>query len=189
MLTHSARIDKALVKAMQLHAAQRRKHDGETPFIVHPIGVAMVLSQFTQDEALIAAALLHDTVEDTDYTGEQLRADFGDEIADIVLEVTEPPRKEATWEERKEAYLQRIATNSREARMITCGDKINNLASMITAFEEQGESMWGKFNERSFWFYGRVLEALRKHNDLGPLLDLFATTLQRAEKTFQRKAL
>src|SRR3990167_6351226 len=87
-MTFTPKIHKTIGKAALLHKDQKRKH-GNLPYITHSYSVAFILSRYTKDEDIICAGLLHDTIEDCDYSAEQLKADFGDRIASIVLGVTE----------------------------------------------------------------------------------------------------
>lgn len=118
---------KALEFAAQKHRDQRRKDKRASPYINHPIQLASVLwhEGGVADPVVIAAALLHDTVEDTETTWHELRGEFGDEIAQIVLEVTDVPwLKKAV---RKKLQVARARHASKSARLVKLADKICNL--------------------------------------------------------------
>ena len=170
--TMTERLQKAIDTASRLHAGQLRKGDGDLPYISHPFSVAWILGRHTADEDILVAALLHDVLEDVPgYGYEDLRNDFGEEAARIVRELTEDkdPNVEsdgrATWQYRKETYLQMLIHDSEAALMVCAADKIHNLRSMSAAYAEQGESLWQQFNsppEKKLWYYEEVLKVLQE---------------------------
>ena len=107
---HSS-IKRALYFAAQKHDGQYRK-GGRVPYIVHPVLVALSLSEYTDDERIITAALLHDVLEDCpDVSLTHLQEEFGQHIAQLVDEVSLVKEEEyATWKEKKMAYLEKIKT-------------------------------------------------------------------------------
>lgn len=170
-------IQRAINKATVLHAKQVRKGDG-LPYIIHPYGVALILSNFTEDTDTIIAGLLHDVLEDVpDYSADDMTVDFGGKITGIVKEVSEEKdpneskEKRLPWKVRKEKYLKHLEEATTEAMMVSCADKIHNLLSMMSAHEEQGDALWSKFNspqEDKLWFYGEVLNIVKRRlkNDI-----------------------
>ena len=171
------KIQKAINLAADKHLGQKRKGI-ELPYIVHPYSVAFILNDYTENEDIIVAGLLHDVLEDVKgYSYEDLEKDFGKSVAKIVKEVSEDkdPNVEyyekATWEERKAGYLANLENDSEEALMITAADKIHNLQSMLNDYDTFGKSLWEKFNaskERKMWFYGEVVKVIKKRlkNDI-----------------------
>ena len=121
---------KALAFAAEKHRDQRRKNVEASPYINHPIALANVLANEgdVDDEAVICAALLHDTIEDTETTSEELNAAFGDEITGIVLEVTDD--KSLPKAERKLLQIQHASRLSDGAKLVKLADKICNLRDM-----------------------------------------------------------
>ncbi len=182
-------IQKAINKAAVLHAKQKRKGDG-FPYIIHPYGVALILSNFTEDTDTIIAGLLHDVLEDVpDYTAEDMSRDFGEKITSIVKEVSEEkdPRetkeKRLLWKDRKKKYLTHLEAATTEAMMVSTADKIHNLMSMMSAYKEQGDSLWRKFNspqDEKLWFYGEVLNIVKRRlkNDIVQELEHVYTEAQ-----------
>jgi len=168
------KIQLAINKAAELHLSMVRKGD-DAPYIIHPFTVAFILSHYTSDENTICAGLLHDVLEDVKGYGEaKMLKDFGQEITDIVKEVSEDKDpnvvtdEKATWQERKEEYLANMRNDSQEALMISCADKIHNLSCMIAAYKEQGEKLWDRFNspkDKKFWFYEEVYKILEQRLD------------------------
>ncbi len=124
-------VDDALIFATLAHtgAKQRRKYTDE-PYIVHPIEVMMIVRSVPHTPEMLAAALLHDTVEDTDVTIEDIEATYGETVAALVNDLTEPdwPGNRA---ERKEAEAQRLATISPEAQTIKLADLISNTSTIV----------------------------------------------------------
>ena len=97
--------EQALKVAVAAHAGQVRKHD-DTPYVTHPIMVARMLEYAGFSESIVAAALAHDVLEDTEVAEAQLRTQLGDEVVDIVVAVSED--KVLPWEERKAAYVKQV---------------------------------------------------------------------------------
>jgi len=125
-----ALILKALEFAARKHRNQRRKDKVASPYINHPIALANVLwhEGAVTDPVVIAAALLHDTIEDTETTWQELRGEFGDEVADVVLEVTDV--KWMKWKVRKRLQVARARYASDKAKLVKLADKICNLRDM-----------------------------------------------------------
>lgn len=126
-------IFKALDFAAYKHKDQRRKDADASPYINHPIALAKVLSNEggVTDVNVLCAALLHDTVEDTKTTAEELVKEFGEVIAGIVMEVTDD--KTLPKEKRKELQIQHAGKASREAKLVKLADKISNLRDIVQA--------------------------------------------------------
>lgn len=169
------KIQKAINLASKLHKGQMRKGDPYLPFIVHPYSVAWILTNYTDDEDIIVAGLLHDVLEDVKgYKFDNLKNDFGEKVAKIVKEVSEDKdpdiqeNSKDTWETRKRKYLNNLENGSFEAMMVSTADKIHNLQSMKEAYKEQGNNLWNKFNspvDKKLWFYEEVAKILNKKLD------------------------
>lgn len=168
----TSKIEKALNLAAQKHDCQIRK-SSKLPFIIHPVSVMIILSQYTEDENILVASLLHDILEDVeDYNYQDLKKDFGEKIAQIVEGVSEDPNLIAdqlddkkTWQSRKERYIENLKQDSFESLMVCAADKIHNLRSMIRIYQEQGGKMWQDFNaplEKQIWYYQSVIEILKE---------------------------
>jgi guanosine-3',5'-bis(diphosphate) 3'-pyrophosphohydrolase len=124
---------RAVSFAGEKHRNQRRKDLEATPYINHPIGLASVLKAEggVDDVAVLAAAILHDTIEDTNTTEQELRAAFGDEITNIVLEVTDD--KSLPKAERKRLQVEHAAHASARAKLVKIADKICNLRDIASS--------------------------------------------------------
>lgn len=114
----------------QKHRNQRRKNPEQTPYINHPISVVHHLQQAgIADEDVLAAAMLHDTVEDTDTSLSEVEAIFGSKVASIVAEVSDD--KSLPKQERKQLQIEHAASCSREAKLIKMADKFDNLSDLL----------------------------------------------------------
>lgn len=132
MPTHMETVLKAAAFAAEKHRNQRRKDEEASPYINHPIQVAHILVQAdVEDPEVLAAALLHDSIEDTNTSFEELEIVFGYEIANIVAECTDDKRLSKL--ERKQAQIDHAAKISRKARLVKLADKIANVNDMNDA--------------------------------------------------------
>ena len=129
-MTHTL-ILKAAHFAAQKHRDQRRKDKHTSPYIIHPISVALEIAQTggVNDPEILAAALLHDTIEDTETTPEELEEQFGKQVCKYVLDVTDD--KNLQKDERKEKQIEHAETLSKGAVLIKLGDKISNVTDVI----------------------------------------------------------
>ncbi len=126
-------VSRAFDLAARAHSAQRRKGMRAEPYVNHLAEVALLLAEATEgrDPDLVAAGLLHDTLEDTGTSREELRDTFGREIADLVAEVTDDKR--LPQGERKELQVQTAPGKSARARMLKIADKTSNLRSILAS--------------------------------------------------------
>lgn len=158
-------IEKALRVAATAHRNQMRKAS-DLPYFQHPASVVLILTRCGfRDEELLAAAALHDTIEDTDCTVESLAADFPNAVVRIVQECSEA-KKDASgelipWRVRKEAHIEIVRNASILARAIVLADKLHNLGSMLFDIEH-GEELWSRFNaepEVLMWYHREIITA------------------------------
>lgn len=149
---------KAVEFAAKKHCLQRRK-DNETPYINHTIGVAYLLEQANvNDVSVLQAALLHDTIEDTDTTYEELVSIFGIKVADLVQSVSDDTS--LTSDERKLAQVEKMKTASVETRAIKLADRIYNLRDM---------KLWSKEKQDRYKYWGK--ELLKVCSNTNPILE------------------
>lgn len=122
---------KALRFAAEKHNAQRRKDAKASPYINHPIGVAETLWSVgsVRDAILLVAAILHDTIEDTDTTSEEIKVEFGEDVLSLVLEVTDD--KSLPKQIRKQLQIEHAPHKSEKAKQLKLADKINNIRDII----------------------------------------------------------
>ena len=162
MAIFTGRVERAIAMAMQAHEKQVRKGDGQLPYVVHPVTVALILSRYTGEEDTIIAGLLHDTIEDTDTTPEDIERAFGEKVRDIVLDVTEPKLPGLSWETKKDRYLRRLQAAPRPSLLVAAADKTANLISMIAVHASMGDALWERFNMPpgfKLGFYRQVVES------------------------------
>ncbi|MEK7310836.1 MAG: HD domain-containing protein [Chloroflexota bacterium] len=171
MAAHSL-IDSALIFAARAHHGQMRKST-DVPYIVHPVGVMLVLLECGEtDPELLTAALLHDTVEDTGATLAELREMFGARVAAIVEGCSEPDRSD-TWENRKQHTVAYLKTASRDVLLVSAADKLHNLRSMVADHGAMGDVLWSRFKRgrtEIAWYYRSVTESLKEGELRGHLI-------------------
>ena len=168
-------IEKALQVASQAHDGQYRKQT-KTPYITHPVAVGMILMKAGLPEELVAAGILHDTVEDTTLTLEEIKHWFGLKIGEIVAGCSEPD-KSLVWEERKRHSIEYLKTASEDIRIVACADKLHNLHSIRHDFNQVGEEVWLRFSrgkDKQEWYYRQIVESLGHQSEFLLLNDLRA---------------
>jgi len=161
----SNRLDRAIVYAVKKHAGQFRKGTVK-PYITHPLETMQILNSMKADNNLLMAGVLHDTVEDTNATEEEIRELFGDDVADLVCAHSEDKSK--TWEERKQHTIDELATADRRLQMLVMADKVANLRSMAADYKEVGFKLWYRFNApetKQAWYYSGIQDALYHMQD------------------------
>jgi (p)ppGpp synthase/HD superfamily hydrolase len=172
-------VEKALQEASKAHLGQVRKHT-DIPYITHPVAVGMMLQKAGYSEEVIAAGILHDTVEDTDFTLEDIKHEFGTKIAEIVEGCSEPD-KSLSWEERKAHTIEFLKTASADIRAVACADKLHNLRSIWNDYDKIGEAVWERFNrgrEQQEWYYRNIMESLSCQSAF-PLLEEMKIEVER----------
>jgi (p)ppGpp synthase/HD superfamily hydrolase len=185
MAIFTGRIERAIALALRAHEAQVRKGDGQLPYVVHPVTVALILSRYTVDEDTIIVGLLHDTLEDTRVTPEEIEREFGGKVRDMVLDVTEPDLPGLSWETRKARYLRRLQTAPRPSLLVAGADKVANLVSMIAAHATVGDTLWERFHAppgQKLAFYRQVHALIRGAWPGCPLLPELGNRLEEAER-------
>lgn len=136
-MAYSYRVEQAIRAASILHRDQVRRGAVPIPYCTHLFAVALIVADYTDSEDAFIGALLHDTLEDTDYTEEELRSDFGDAIFKIVRAVSEPKDTDEqtyTWAERKKAYANQLKTAPVESLIIAAADKIHNMRTTVEEY-------------------------------------------------------
>lgn len=154
-------LNEAIAYAVVHHSEELRK--GTTmPYIVHPLEVMHILEVMTGDKHLMAAGVLHDVVEDTDATIEDIRVKFGEDIAALVIGHTEQ-NKEDSWGKRKKEALAHLAQADVREQMLVLADKLANMRAIARDYDKYGEVLWKRFkrgkNEQS-WYYRTAIKAM-----------------------------
>ena len=165
-------LDRAILFAVRAHAGTERRGKG-FPYIVHPLEAVEIVATMTADQELLAAAVLHDTVEDTDTTMEQIRAEFGERVAEIVEaesdEAHESQDSIENWRKRKQAAIDRLAGASRDTKMVALGDKLSNMRAIARDYAVQGDALWNLFHAKDRkdheWHYRGLAASLVELSD------------------------
>ena len=161
--------DEAIKLAVSAHSGQTRKTD-DSPYILHPMEVASIVGSLTVDLDVLTAAVLHDAVEDTSVSVDEIGAKFGERVAQLVDMETEDKRDGRdpgeTWKQRKEESLKALAeSGDRDVKILWLGDKLANLRSIKRALDQVGPAVWQKFHQadpaEQGWYYRSVAELLR----------------------------
>ena len=148
---------KALAFSAEKHSKQKRKDIDKSPYINHPISLANILAKrWVIDENVLCAAILHDTIEDTKTTADELRKHFGEKITSIVLEVSDD--KSLEKEVRKQLQIDHAASLSREAKLVKLADKIANITDIINTPPVN----WSKERKQEYFAWAKaVVDNLR----------------------------
>ncbi len=168
----STLLDKAIIFAVNAHHNTERRGKG-FPYIIHPMEAAEIVATITADQELLAAAVLHDTIEDTSVTVEQLRKEFGDKVAELVFEESdkfiEGQSEQESWHQRKQAAIDRLAKASHDAKIVAMGDKLSNMRAIARDYEICGDELWKIFHVTDKasheWHYRGLANALKELND------------------------
>lgn len=159
--------EKAIMFAAKAHAGTTRKGK-DRPYILHPLEVMTIVAGLTDDAEVIAAAVLHDTVEDTDVTTRDIRQSFGERVERLVMAESEDKMKdlppEASWELRKQATIDHLETLDRDEKLICLGDKLANIREMSRDHAQIGDELWERFNQKDkrkhAWYYRSICDVL-----------------------------
>lgn len=176
--------DRAAKFAIEAHHGTERRGKG-FPYILHPMEAAVIVASVSTDPEMLAAALLHDTVEDTSVTIGQIRKEFGERVASLVHHDTSPLTHDAPWRERKQAQADLIAASSRDCKIVVLGDKLSNLRTIAADYRQLGDELWQRFHapngkEDVLWYYRTLAEALAELAGTPP----YEEYLQLLEKNF-----
>lgn len=154
--------EKAKEFAILAHKGQVRKSDKEKPMIIHPINVGLILEEYEFDDNVVASGYLHDVIEDTKYSEEDILKLFNKDITSLVVSASEMD-KTLSWEERKQRTIDSIKNLDLRHKAIICADKISNLEDLIILKEINGKLDFSNFN-RNFdsqkWYYENIYKSL-----------------------------
>lgn len=161
-------LDRAIIFAVKAHAGTERRGKG-FPYIVHPMEAMEIVATITPDQEMLAAAALHDTVEDTDVTIERIREEFGERIANLVASesdvMVEGVSEEDSWHARKQAAIDRLAAAPRDAKIVALGDKLSNMRAIARDYAVKGDELWKIFHAKDpsdhEWHYRGLANSLR----------------------------
>ena len=166
-------VSEAIAFAVKAHDGMRRKKS-EAPYILHPMEAAVIVGTMSDDQNLIAAAALHDVVEDANITIEEVEEKFGKRVRELVESETEDKRVELppadTWRIRKEESLV-VLKNTEDigVLMVWLGDKLANMRSIYRDWKVEGDAMWQKFNQKNVseqaWYYSSIAKLTERLSD------------------------
>ena len=148
----SSLLDRAICFAVKAHANTERKGKG-FPYIVHPLEAVVIVSTITSDQELLAAAALHDTLEDTDTTYEQLEHEFGKRVADLVAHESDVKLEgdaSATWHLRKQIAIEHLEEAPIDAKIVALGDKLSNMRIIARDYAKIGDNISEFINDANY---------------------------------------
>ncbi len=172
-------VSEAIAFAVKAHDGMRRKKS-EAPYILHPMEAAVIVGTMTNDQNLIAAAALHDVVEDAGVTIEEIGEKFGKRVQELVQAETEDKREDlppdATWKVRKEESLEVLKNTDDIAVLIVwLGDKLANMRSFYREWKAEGNAMWQRFNQKDIsqqaWYYRSIVKYTERLSDTSAWLE------------------
>ena len=159
-------VSEAIVFAVKAHDGMRRKKS-DVPYVLHPMEAAVIVGSMSEDQDLLAAAVLHDVVEDAGITLDEIEQRFGKRVRQLVACETENKREhlppEDTWRVRKEESLQ-VLKNAEDSAvlMVWLGDKLANMRAIYRDWKVEGDAMWRRFHQSDpavqAWYYTTIAE-------------------------------
>ena len=172
-------VSEAIAFAVKAHDGMRRKKSN-APYILHPMEAAVIVGTMTDDQNLIAAAALHDVVEDAEISIEEVEEKFGKRVRELVESETEDKRADLppseTWRIRKEESLMFLKnTDDIGVLMVWLGDKLANMRSLYRDFKVEGNDMWQRFNQKDVkqqaWYYRSIADYTERLSDMSAWLE------------------
>jgi len=163
-------IYEAITFATKMHEGQYRKKT-DIPYIVHPFSAMYSLKDCgIEDEEVLIATLLHDVIEDSGVTYDDINAKFEKQVANLVSSVSE--NKALSWDERKLHTVEDLKSSSYETKLIILADKSNNLSTIVKDYNEIGDQLWNRFNRGYLyqrWYYTRLYFLLKSDIQINSL--------------------
>ena len=172
-------VSEAIAFAVKAHDGMRRKKS-DVPYILHPMEAAVIVGTMTDDQNLIAAAALHDVVEDADITIGEIEERFGRRVRELVESETEDKRADLppteTWRIRKEESLSVLKnTDDIAVLMVWLGDKLANMRAIYRDFKVEGNAMWQRFNQKDeneqAWYYRSIAKLTERLSETSAWLE------------------
>ena len=166
-------LTEAIIFASTAHDGMKRKLSS-TPYVMHPLEAAVIVSSLTSDQEIIAASVLHDVVEDANIQPEEIEEKFGKRVKELVMAETENKRRqqrpEDSWKIRKTEGIEYLKnTKDMGAKILYLGDKLSNLKSIYRDLKISGDAIWQKFNQKDpmehKWYYTEISNALSEFKD------------------------
>lgn len=169
----SQKLFQAIEFATKAHSGQFRKQI-KIPYIIHPLGVSKILIESGCSEEVVVAGLLHDTVEDTEVTLDQIENEFGKEVARLVEGASEPDKSDS-WDNRKKHTIDYLQDAPIDVVLVTFADKLDNMRAIRSDYEKIGDEVFGRFNEpkdKQRWYFESLAEVFSKRIADEPLVTL-----------------
>ena len=166
-------LDKAIIFATRAHQGQERKGKS-LPYIVHPMEAVAIVATITNDQEILAAAALHDTVEDTPVNIDEIRREFGGRVASLVAYETNASKDSGTiWRDVKQEAVNRLAAAPLDAQKAAIGDKLSNLRALYHDYREIGDELWSRFKAPGgkkdiAWYYRSLAQSFAPLKGLPP---------------------
>lgn len=164
-------LDRAITFAVKAHQGVERRGKG-FPYIVHPMEAVCIVATMTNDQELLAAAALHDVIEDTDTTADDLKKEFGERVAMLVEAESDDKTggsKAETWHQRKQDTLDRLRNADLDIKIVALGDKLSNMRAIAHDYAVLGDELWNRFTVKDpaehAWRYHALAEALNDLSD------------------------
>lgn len=190
MINYTVRLDSAIRKAAWAHEQQKQHRTGSNvPYIVHPFGVMNIANNYTNNEDILIACLLHDVLEDVNdaiYDEYKMRNDFGDKVLGIVKDVTKD-KELKNWHDQSNAYLTHLENNAcDEAIIVSASDKMHNLLSTLVDYQVHGDELWQRFTTKNahdqLWWYESILDVIMRRSDNAALNSKFVSQVAELKK-------
>lgn len=165
-------LDRAIQFAVKAHGGTERRGKG-FPYIVHPLEAVAIAATISPEQEILAAAALHDVLEDTCVTAEKLEKEFGHRVTQLVMEETDKffagISEAQSWTERKKIAMERLKNASRDAKIVAMGDKLSNARAIWRDYKEKGDELWKIFHVHDKalhkWHYEGLADALSELSD------------------------
>jgi (p)ppGpp synthase/HD superfamily hydrolase len=177
----------AIYFATSKHLSQKRK-DNITPYIEHPLGVALLVQKYTNDEDTIIAGILHDAIEDTETTEDEIARLFGEKVAKIVDEVSEKD-KSLDWEKRKEIVLASVKNLSNEAALVKLADKTHNYFESKKKYAELGITYFNSFSvsfDKKLEYEKKCIREFKNYHNNTELINKIEELLSYLEQVYRQ---
>jgi (p)ppGpp synthase/HD superfamily hydrolase len=178
-------IDRAIEAAAKAHGRQVRKGT-RIAYITHPFAVGVILARAGCSEEIIAAGILHDTVEDARVKLSRIREEFGEKVASIVEKCTEPDKRRP-WNKRKQHTLDVLEEAGLEVKFVFCADKLHNIRTIARDCRKVGDRVWRRFRrgrEEQRWYYTSLVNSLRSSTKNASYEKLYKELKREVEEVF-----
>lgn len=166
-------LNKAIAFAVEKHKHQVRKGT-DIPYILHPLEALQILYSMGADTDVMVAGVLHDTLEDTDTTDEEIKSCFGERVLELVKYNSEDKTK--SWYERKKHTITMLEKAPKDVQMLILADKLSNLRSIARDYGRLGDELWNRFNAPKgdqAWYYSGIQDSIIRMQDYPECKDFY----------------